>query len=105
MFDLGVVNAYAVRVKSGFALIDTGPPGADAAILDAVGRLADAVAVQQVVLTHSHKDHAGSAAAVVARTGATVCAGVADAPVMAPSERVCVLNHETAVDQQAFTAM
>jgi glyoxylase-like metal-dependent hydrolase (beta-lactamase superfamily II) len=86
MLRFPVVNAYAVRLKSGFALVDTGPLGSDGDILDALRELgADPDALRHIVLTHSHNDHAGSAAALVAATGASVLAGDADAAVISGS--------------------
>jgi glyoxylase-like metal-dependent hydrolase (beta-lactamase superfamily II) len=37
------------------------------------------VDLREIVLTHAHRDHAGSAAALAAATGARVLAGAADA--------------------------
>lgn len=82
MLRFAVVNAYAVRLDSGFAVIDTGPLGSEAQILDALARLGEPV-VRQIVLTHSHKDHAGSAGALAVQTRAMVLAGTNDAPVIA----------------------
>jgi glyoxylase-like metal-dependent hydrolase (beta-lactamase superfamily II) len=64
---------YAWRDDDGVTLIDTGAPGSADDILTAVPR------VDRIVLTHGHADHVGSAADVRERTGATVCAGAADA--------------------------
>jgi glyoxylase-like metal-dependent hydrolase (beta-lactamase superfamily II) len=79
-----VVNAYLVRTTAGAAIIDTGPLGSDDDVLNALGQLGfGASELRWIVLTHSHKDHAGSAAALVGRTGARVLAGARDAPVIA----------------------
>src|SRR5258708_18773877 len=83
MLRFEVVNAYAVRLDSGFAVVDTGPLGSEGAILDALARLGDPADLRQIVLTHSHKDHAGSARALAEETGAMVLAGAKDAPMIA----------------------
>jgi glyoxylase-like metal-dependent hydrolase (beta-lactamase superfamily II) len=83
MLRFPVVNAYLVRVDQGFATIDSGPLGSEGEILAAIDELGSARGLEHIVLTHSHKDHAGSAAALVAATGAVVMAGAADAPVIA----------------------
>ncbi|GCD38430.1 putative metallo-beta-lactamase superfamily protein [Streptomyces chrestomyceticus JCM 4735] len=77
-----VGHVYLVRLSDGgFAAVDTGVPGSAPAILEAVHRLAGKPdALRQIVLTHSHVDHMGSAADLVAATGARVLAGAADAP-------------------------
>ncbi|GAA4185841.1 MBL fold metallo-hydrolase [Streptosporangium oxazolinicum] len=76
-----VGHVYIVRLSDGYALIDTGVPGSAPAILDALARLGGHPRdLRQIVLTHSHLDHMGSAADLVAATGADVLAGAADAP-------------------------
>ncbi|MFD9789523.1 MBL fold metallo-hydrolase [Streptomyces sp. NPDC059070] len=76
-----VGHVHVVRLPDGYALIDTGVPGSAPAILEAVDRLGGRPQdVRQIVLTHSHVDHMGSAADLVAATGAEVLAGVLDAP-------------------------
>ncbi|MCQ4046143.1 MBL fold metallo-hydrolase [Streptantibioticus rubrisoli] len=83
MLRFAVGQAYAVRIADGFALVDCGAAGAERDILAALSGLgARPQDLRQIVLTHSHNDHAGSAAALVAATGATVAAGAADAPVI-----------------------
>ncbi|WP_269854419.1 MBL fold metallo-hydrolase [Streptomyces sp. RPT161] len=83
MLRFTVGQAYAVRTADGFFLVDCGAAGAEQDILTALrglgGRPED---LREIVLTHSHNDHTGSAAALVAATGATVAAGAADAPVI-----------------------
>ncbi|MEU9233926.1 MBL fold metallo-hydrolase [Streptomyces subrutilus] len=78
---LPVGHVHIVRLPDGYALIDTGVAGSAPAVLDALdqvgGRPGD---VRQIVLTHFHGDHMGSAADLVAATGARVLAGALDAP-------------------------
>ncbi|MFD7920338.1 MBL fold metallo-hydrolase [Streptomyces sp. NPDC059740] len=79
-----VGHVYALTLPDdGWALVDTGVPGSAPAILDALAQLgAHPADLRQIVLTHSHIDHMGSAADLVEATGARVLAGAADAPVI-----------------------
>ena len=78
---LAVGHVYAVRLGDGLALVDTGMPGSAPEVLDGVRRIGAAPRdVRQILLTHSHVDHTGSAADLAAATGARVLAGAADAP-------------------------
>jgi glyoxylase-like metal-dependent hydrolase (beta-lactamase superfamily II) len=83
--NLGFVSAYVLARGGQAAVVDTGVPGSDAAIADAL----DAAGlgwgdVGHVILTHQHQDHAGSAAAVLdAAPGATGYAGAEDIPAIA----------------------
>ncbi|MCX4679349.1 MBL fold metallo-hydrolase [Streptomyces sp. NBC_01433] len=78
-----VGHVHLVRLPDGYALIDTGMPGSAPAILDALERLGGRPQdVRQIVVTHSHVDHMGSAADLAAATGARVLAGALDAPVI-----------------------
>lgn len=81
-----IVHAYAVRERDGFNLIDTSTAGQHDAILGALagidGRPVDRVRVYEMLLTHAHDDHTGSAAALAARTGARIVAPRDDAPVI-----------------------
>lgn len=59
---LPFVNAYLVRDRSGWVIVDTGPPGCAPVILAAMpnhGIREDEV--QLILLTHGHYDHSGSA--------------------------------------------
>jgi glyoxylase-like metal-dependent hydrolase (beta-lactamase superfamily II) len=82
-----IVQAYAVRERDGFNLVDTTTAGQEAAILAALaeidGQPVDGVRVHEVLLTHGHDDHTGSAAALAARTGARVVASREEASVIA----------------------
>lgn len=56
------VNCYLVRDGSSFTLVDSGLPGHWAAIKGACKALGlDVSAIEAVLLTHVHSDHAGSA--------------------------------------------
>jgi glyoxylase-like metal-dependent hydrolase (beta-lactamase superfamily II) len=71
------VQAYLLRRGDAMALVDTGSAGHGTALATT-----DWGPPTHVVLTHWHPDHTGSAAEVRARTGATVLAHRADAPVV-----------------------
>ena len=77
----GMVNSYIIDGDEGVTLVDTllrGREGAIAQNLKGIGRtLAD---VRAILLTHSHMDHAGSAAAIKAASSARVYASEADTP-------------------------
>ncbi|MFI9049814.1 MBL fold metallo-hydrolase [Streptomyces sp. NPDC053427] len=79
-FPVGHVYVVALP-DGGYALVDTGVPGSAPAVLGALARLGGRPHdLRQIVLTHSHLDHTGSAADLVAATGARVLAGALDAP-------------------------
>ena len=74
-------DAYIIDGDEGVTLVDTLVPGRESKIaenLRGIGRTLDDV--RAIVLTHSHMDHTGSAAAVKAASGAPVYASEADAP-------------------------
>jgi glyoxylase-like metal-dependent hydrolase (beta-lactamase superfamily II) len=77
----GMVNSYIIDGDEGVTLVDTlvrGREGAIAQNLNEIGRsLAD---VRAILLTHSHFDHTGSAAAVKEASEAGVYAPEADTP-------------------------
>jgi glyoxylase-like metal-dependent hydrolase (beta-lactamase superfamily II) len=64
---------YVWRDEDSVTLIDTGAPGSGADILSA------APGIDQMVLTHGHVDHSGSAAELQQATGAAVLTGAGDA--------------------------
>ncbi|MWC28828.1 MBL fold metallo-hydrolase [Paenibacillus sp. MMS18-CY102] len=63
---LGNVNAFLLQTAhEGLVLIDAGAPGKAEAILAAIQSLGyNPSALKSIILTHSHLDHAGSAAAL-----------------------------------------
>lgn len=83
LYQLGTrtVNSYIIDGDEGVTLVDTltaRREGVIAESLTAIGRsLAD---VRAILLTHSHIDHTGSAAAVKAASGAALYASEADTP-------------------------
>lgn len=83
--SFGFVAAYLVGRHDDAppVLVDTGIPGRATAILTAARELAPGASpIGDVLLTHCHVDHAGSLAAVVARTAARVHAHPLDAAVI-----------------------
>ncbi|WNV75201.1 MBL fold metallo-hydrolase [Geodermatophilus sp. DSM 44513] len=80
LLPLGISNAYLWRSTMGATLIDTGPPGSGPAIRGALQHLGvPPEELRQIVLTHFHDDHAGSAAEVAGWSGAQVIVGAGDA--------------------------
>ena len=81
-----VVQAYAVRQSSGFVLVDTGVVGYGAAYLEAIAQATDLepedVRISEILLTHGHDDHTGSARELVRMTGAQVRGPALDADVI-----------------------
>jgi glyoxylase-like metal-dependent hydrolase (beta-lactamase superfamily II) len=81
-----IVSLYAVRQGSAFNLIDTGTAGGERPILECLaaidGTPAVDVHVEEILLTHGHDDHTGSAAALAALTGARVLAPAPDTAVI-----------------------
>jgi glyoxylase-like metal-dependent hydrolase (beta-lactamase superfamily II) len=69
-------QVYVWRDGESATLIDTGAPGSGAEIAAAV------TGIEQIVLTHGHVDHVGSAAELREATGAHVMAGAGDAAVI-----------------------
>jgi glyoxylase-like metal-dependent hydrolase (beta-lactamase superfamily II) len=80
-FEIGQV--YLWVWDSGLTVVDTGMAGSSDAILQAIQAIGKRHAdVREIVLTHFHPDHIGSAADLAERTGAPVLAHWADAPVI-----------------------
>ncbi|MBP6016404.1 MAG: MBL fold metallo-hydrolase [Candidatus Promineofilum sp.] len=81
--DAGSVNCYLCRDPDGYTLIDTGTPGKADLIFERLlefgGQPAD---LRRIIITHADMDHAGSVAAVQARSGATIHAGEATAALL-----------------------
>ncbi len=66
--NLGFVSAYVLVRGGEAAIVDTGVPGSDGAIGEALGAAGlDWPAVGHLIVTHHHNDHAGSAAAILDR--------------------------------------
>ena len=83
LIPLPASNVHIWEWDGDLSVFDTGVPGSDHAILaaiDVIGHAADDVA--EIVLTHFHRDHTGSAAELARRTGARVVAHHADAAII-----------------------
>ena len=72
LVPLGLANGVLLEGDDGeLVLVDAGFPDHEAAIFDALRTLdREPQELRHVVFTHAHPDHVGSAAAIVARTGA-----------------------------------
>jgi glyoxylase-like metal-dependent hydrolase (beta-lactamase superfamily II) len=78
-----VVQAYAVEHDGGVSLIDTSTAGqADAILALLEGALGAPLRLRDIVLTHGHDDHTGSAAVLARRTGARVFGPALEADVI-----------------------
>lgn len=79
---LGFANATLLEGDQGeLVLVDAGFPGHESDVFDALeslGRRPEAL--DHIVFTHAHPDHIGSAAAVIARTGAETWMHPTDIP-------------------------
>ena len=83
LFRFPVGQAYLWRDVDSVTLIDAGPPGQAGAITSAFAELGLSLSdLRQIILTHFHEDHVGSAADLAARSGARVLAHRVDAPVI-----------------------
>jgi glyoxylase-like metal-dependent hydrolase (beta-lactamase superfamily II) len=83
LFRFPVGQAYLWRDVDSVTLIDAGPPGQARAITSAFAELGLSLSsLRQIILTHFHEDHVGSAADLAARSGARVLAHRVDAPVI-----------------------
>ena len=76
---MGMVSSFIVR-QEGAILVDTGYPGSENAILEALSKEGIAPRdIRLILLTHGHVDHAGSAAKLKEKTGARVAIHESDA--------------------------
>jgi glyoxylase-like metal-dependent hydrolase (beta-lactamase superfamily II) len=79
----GLGQAYVYQEADRLTLIDTGLADKARAVLDAIAAAGRTPKdLHQIILTHYHADHAGSAAELRERTGAPVLAHALDAPVV-----------------------
>ncbi len=76
-----LLNAYLWLDADGVTLIDTGATGSGSLLEKALRHVGRSPGdIRQIVLTHFHEDHTGSAAEVAGWAGARVIAGKGDAP-------------------------
>jgi glyoxylase-like metal-dependent hydrolase (beta-lactamase superfamily II) len=87
-------NIYLVTAPEP-VLIDTGMPGDDQVILQAMRELGLAPRdLRAIFITHAHLDHIGSLAAVKAATGATIIAGVQEQDYIEGRRMLCSMRRE-----------
>jgi glyoxylase-like metal-dependent hydrolase (beta-lactamase superfamily II) len=68
---MGFANAFLIESGDGLTLIDAGFPDKEAAVFGAIRELGrSSKQLKQLIFTHGHPDHIGSAAAIVRETGA-----------------------------------
>lgn len=80
ILPLGIVNAHVVRSPQGCILVDAGIPGSEGRIGRMLARHGLSFPdIKLIVVTHSHTDHAGSAARLRALSGAPILTHEADA--------------------------
>ncbi len=81
--DTGSVNVYLCRDADGFTLIDAAMPGKADLIFERLAKWGGGPTdLKRIIITHADMDHAGSAAAIQARSGAVVYAGAATAALL-----------------------
>jgi glyoxylase-like metal-dependent hydrolase (beta-lactamase superfamily II) len=84
----GYVSAYLIDGDEGVTLVDSLLPKKEGVITKALAGIGRSISdVSAIVLTHSHADHAGSAAAVKEASGAAVYASAGDAAAVRGEER------------------
>lgn len=87
---MGMVSAFLVR-QDGVILVDTGPPGHEAVILEAMEKARIAPGdIRLILLTHGHEDHAGSAAGLRQRIGSPVAIHEKDAGKIREGRQDCL---------------
>ena len=68
---MGMANAYLIEGDDGLTLIDAGFPNKEEAVFEAIRGLGRSPEqLRNLIFTHGHPDHIGSAAAIVRETGA-----------------------------------
>lgn len=83
VYELGTrtVNSYIIDGDEGVTLVDTLTAKKEGVIAESLKQIGRSLAdVKAILLTHSHIDHTGSAAAVKAASGATLYASESDTP-------------------------
>jgi glyoxylase-like metal-dependent hydrolase (beta-lactamase superfamily II) len=84
----GYANVYLCVEEGGVALIDSGPPKQADVILDYLTGLGrEPSELRTILITHADWDHAGSVAALQARTGATIVVAPPAAAYCSPETR------------------
>ncbi len=82
-------NCYLLQEGDGLTLVDAGSFWNAGTILDTISAIGKPL--RQIVITHAHPDHAGSAALLAKETGAAVNAHKADVPMLQGKESMADL--------------
>jgi glyoxylase-like metal-dependent hydrolase (beta-lactamase superfamily II) len=83
-----IVNAYLIDGDEGVTLVDALPANKEGIISKALEEIGRSISdVSAIVLTHSHADHSGSAAAVKEASGAAVFASAGDVAAVRGEEK------------------
>lgn len=81
-------RAFVVDGDEGVTLIDTGLPRRGGVLIDGLQSIGRSITdVVSILLTHSHMDHAGSAAYLKKQSGAALYCGSADVPAVTGAEK------------------
>ena len=81
VITMGFANAFLIEADDGLTLIDAGYPRKEAVVFGAIRGLGRSPAqLKQLMFTHGHPDHIGSAAAIVRETGARTYMHALDLP-------------------------
>ena len=81
ILPFGMINCHLIIGEHGCVLVDTGLPGTEARIGQALARHGlSFAAIRLIVITHAHVDHAGNAARLRTLSGAPIVAHRADLP-------------------------
>jgi len=77
-------NTYLVEAPNGLVLVDTGNPGSQKRILNAVSKIGkNPKDIKLILLTHRHLDHIGSSAFLKKESGATLVSHQFEKPYVA----------------------
>jgi len=90
VYEIGTrtVNSYIIDGDEGVTLVDTLVSGREGLIEESLKDLGRSLTdINAILLTHSHMDHTGSAAAVKSASDATLYASEADTPAIEGAER------------------
>ena len=81
VITMGFANAFLIEADDGLTLIDAGFPRKEAVVFGAIRGLGRSpTQLKQLMFTHGHPDHIGSAAAIVRETGARTYMHALDIP-------------------------
>ena len=81
VIPMGFANGFLIEADDGLTLIDAGFPRKEAVVFGAIRGLGRSpTQLKQLMFTHGHPDHIGSAAAIVRETGARTYMHALDIP-------------------------